>query len=139
MRWSALLAILLAALAGCARLQAIVKPSEPERATPTPPSPFPPPARPVPPPPTPPLTPQMSAEEERRLLEEAQRKIGETDRLLRQLEGRQMKPQQRETFLTAQSFLDQARKALAGQEYQRAANLATKARALSDDLAKMTE
>lgn len=138
MRWSALLVILLAALAGCARLQAIVKPSEPERATPAPP-PSPPPARPVPPPPTPPLTPQMSAEEERRLVEDAQRKIGETDRLLRQLEGRQMKPQQRETFLTAQSFLDQARKALAGQEYQRAANLATKARALSDDLAKMTE
>ena len=139
MRWSALLAILLVALAGCARLEAIVKPPEPERTTPTPPPPSPPPARPVPPPPPPPLTPQMSAEEERRLVEEAQRKIGETDRLLRQLEGRQMKPQQRETFLTAKSFLDQARKALAAREYQRAVNLATKARTLSDDLTTLTQ
>jgi hypothetical protein len=87
----------------------------------------------------PPLTPEISLEEEQRLVEEAQRKIGETDRLLRQLEQRQMKPDEREMFLTAQNFLDQARRALAGREYQRAANLASKARALSDDLAAVTK
>lgn len=70
---------------------------------------------------------------------DTQRKIGETDRLLRQLERREMKPEERELFLTAQNFLDQARRALATREYQRAANLASKAQALSDDLAAMTK
>jgi hypothetical protein len=83
--------------------------------------------------------PQMSVEEERRLTEEAQRKIGETDRLVQQLERRQMKPDEREMLQTVQNFLDQARRALAGGEYQRAANLAGKARALGDDLASMTK
>lgn len=141
MRRRTLLATLFLALSGCAKLEAIFKPPPPERPAPPAPAPSPPAARPpTPPAPAPPpLTPEMSAEEERRLREDAQRKIGETDRLLRQLEGRSMKPEQRETFLTVQSFLDQARKALAAREYQRAVNLATKARALSGDLATMTE
>lgn len=135
----ALLALLLLATAGCAKLEAIFKPAPPapERAAPA--APTPPPAARPPTPPPPPLTPQMPAEEERRLRDDAHRKIGEADRLLRQLEGRQMKPEHRETFLTARSFLDQARKALAAREYQRAVTLATKARALSDDLATMPE
>jgi len=81
----------------------------------------------------------MSAEEERRLREGAQRKLDETDRLLRQLDGRPLQPKERETFLLAQSFLDQARKALAAHEYERAANLAAKARTLTDDLAATTK
>ena len=136
MRPGALLAILLVALTGCARLQAVLGLPAPA------PAPAPPAASPAPPPavpPPPPLTPQLSAEEERRLREEAQGRIGETDRLLRQLEGRPMKPQEREAYLTAQRFLDQARKALEAREYQRAANLVGKARALGDDLAKTTK
>jgi len=82
----------------------------------------------------------MSAEEERRLREEVEGKIGETSHRLVQLvqryEGREMKPEERETFMTVQRFLEQARKALEAREYQRAATLAAKARALSDDLAK---
>ncbi len=50
-----------------------------------------------------------------------------------------MKPDEREMFLTAQDFLEQARRALAAREYQRAANLASKAHALSDDLAAVTK
>lgn len=136
MRRSACLAILLVGLSGCAKLQEYLKwPPWPERPAATTPASAPA-ARPMPPPP--PLTPQISLEEERRLMEDTQRKIGETDRLLHQLESRQMRPEERELFLAAQDFLDQARRALAAREYQRAANLAGKARALGDDLALVT-
>ncbi|MBI2460614.1 MAG: hypothetical protein HYV61_03690 [Candidatus Rokubacteria bacterium] len=151
MRRGALLACLLAVLSGCAVLRGAISPPPPAESglppaeQPTPPASAPPVpvVRPAAPPPAPPLTPQMSAEEERRLREEVEGKIGETGhrlvRLVQQLEGREMKPEERETFLTAQRFLEQARKALAAREYQRAANLAAKARALSDDLAKTTK
>lgn len=137
MRRDALVVILLVALSGCARLQGILStlpPAEqPAPATPVPPVPV---TRPTPPPP---LTPEMSTDKERQLLEEAQRKIGETDRLLRQLDGRPLKPQERETLLIAQRFLAEARKAIEAKEYQRAANLVGKAQALGDDLAKATK
>lgn len=135
MRRDALVAILLVALSGCARLQGILStlPPAEQPAPPAPPAPVP---RPTPPPP---LTPQMSADKERQLLEEAQRKIGETDRVLRQLDGRPLKPQERETLVIAQRFLAEARKAIEAKEYQRATNLVGKARALGDDLAKATK
>jgi hypothetical protein len=76
----------------------------------------------------------MPAEDERRLREETQKKLEETERLLRPFEIRPLPPRERETLLLAQSFLDQARKALAGHEYERAANLTSKARTLADDL-----
>lgn len=161
----ALLLLLLLALSGCAEVQAILSPPRrPAAAAPAPaptPSPSSPaaaaaPKRPVPPTPAPPspspapapapapsappappaaLTLQMSGEEERRLREDAQRKLEETDRVLQQLGRRPLKPRERETLLLAQSFLDQARKALAAEEYERAVNLATKARTLTDDVA----
>jgi hypothetical protein len=120
------LAVVLILLSGCAQIEAMFK------------RPAPPPERPMPST-LPPLRPQLSAEEEQRLSEDAKRKIGEVDRLLRELEGRQMKPQQQEMFLTAKDFLDQARSALGALDYQRAVNLASKARALSDDLAALTK
>ena len=49
-----------------------------------------------------------------------------------------MKPPQQEALRTAKSFLDQARSALDQRDYQRAANLASKARTLTDDLAAGT-
>ena len=124
------LAVVLILLSGCAQIEAIFK------------RPAPPPERPAPAatsPPSLPLRPQLSAEEEQRLAEDARRKIGEVDRLVRELEGRQMKPQQTEMFVTAKDFLDQARSALEARDYQRAVNLASKARALSDDLAALTK
>ncbi len=95
-----------------------------------------PPTSPSPSPTPPPLTPQVSPNEQRRLVEEARRKIDEAEPLLHQLEPRRMDQKEWETFLTAQGLIDQARKALGAGEYERAANLASKARALFDDLAK---
>jgi hypothetical protein len=71
----------------------------------------------------------------RKLREDAQRRIEEAERLLRQVEGRPLVPKDRETLVLAQSLVEQARKALGSEEYERAANLATKARTLADDLA----
>jgi len=129
MRRRVLLGVVLILLSGCAQIEAVFKPpaSPPERPAPSPS------------PPSPPLRPQLSPEEEQRLMEDATRKIGEVDRLLRELEGRQMKPQQKEMLLTARDFVDQARSALGARDYQRAANLASKAQALSDDLAAATK
>jgi hypothetical protein len=84
--------------------------------------------------PSPPLTASLPPAEVRRLQDEAQRAIDETERLLRQLDGRPLAPKDLETLRLAQGFIEQARKALGGQEYERAANLAAKARTLADDL-----
>jgi hypothetical protein len=70
----------------------------------------------------------------RRLQDEAVRDIEETDRRLRQLDGRPLPPKDLETLRLAQGLVEQARKALGGQEYERAANLAAKARTLADDI-----
>lgn len=130
-----LLTAVLILLSGCAQIEAIFKhPASPPERPPPATSPSPPATS-----PSPPLRPQLSAEEEQRLVENATRKIGEVDRLLRKLEARQMKPQQKETFFTAKDFLDQARSALGARDYQRAVNLAGKAQALGDDLAAATK
>jgi hypothetical protein len=87
-----------------------------------------------PPPPSPPLTASLPPAEVRRLRDDAQRRIEEAERLLRQLEGRPFAARDLETLQLAQSLVDQARKALGGEDYERAANLAAKARTLADDL-----
>ncbi len=102
-----------------------------------PPAPATPPAPPPaasPAPPSPPLTASLPPAEVRRLQEEAQRGIDDTERLLRQLESRPLAAKDLETLRLAQGLVEQARKALGGQEYERAANLAAKARTLADDL-----
>jgi hypothetical protein len=80
------------------------------------------------------LTASLPPAEVRRLQDEAHRRIEEAERLLRQLEGRPLAAKDLETLRLAQSLVEQARKALGGQEYERAANLAIKARTLADDL-----
>jgi hypothetical protein len=80
------------------------------------------------------LTASLPPAEVRRLQEEANRSIEETERLLRQLNGRPLAPKDLETLHLAQGLVEQARRALGGQEYERAANLAAKARTLADDL-----
>jgi len=130
-------------LSGCAGIEAIVKKPAAPAAPTTTASPSPPPA-PAPPrsgatSPSEPLRPQVSAEQEQRLLESTKQNIGDVARILGELEGRQMKPPQQEALRTAKNFLDQARSALDQRDYQRAANLATKARALTDDVAGATK
>ena len=70
----------------------------------------------------------------RRLRDDAQRRIDEAERLLRLIDGRAVDPKQGETLRLAQSLIEQARKALSAEDYERAANLAAKARTLADDL-----
>ncbi len=88
---------------------------------------------------TPPLRPELSAGEERKLIEEATRKIDDVERLFRELDGRRLKPPQQEVLLTAKNLLAEAKSALGARDYHRAANLASKARTLSDDLAAATK
>jgi flagellar basal body L-ring protein FlgH len=131
-------------LSGCAGIEAIVKKPAASAAPTTTASPSPPPAAPAPPrsgatSPSEPLRPQVSAEQEQRLVESTKQNIGDVARILGELEGRQMKPPQQEALQTAKNFLDQARSALDQRDYQRAANLATKARALTDDVAGATK
>jgi hypothetical protein len=118
----------LVAIVGCGQLEAVLKP----------PSRPPVPAVARAPQPSGPLRPELSAEEEQKFLDEARQRIGEVEKLLRELEGRQMNPPQLEALRASKSFLDQARTAMGQRDYQRAANLAGKARALGDDLATAT-
>ena len=85
------------------------------------------------------LRPEVPPAEEQRLLESTQQNIVDVARTLGELEGRALKPPQQEAWRTAKNFLDQARSALDQKDYQRAANLASKARALTDDLAGATK
>jgi len=89
--------------------------------------------------PQPPLRPELSPAEEQRLAEGARQNISDTSRVIAELEGRPLKPPQKEALQNAKSFLDQAQMALGQRDYPRAANLASKARALADDLAAMSK
>lgn len=131
----ALVALLL--LAGCsAQTDVIIKrpPDQPAVATPRAASPRPP-QQPL----QPPLRQELSPEEEQRLADGARQNIGDVARLIGELEGRSLRPPQKEALENAKTFLDQARTALGERDYPRAANLASKARALTDDLAKTSK
>ncbi len=139
--------ILLAALAlwllwGCATETVVQKPAVPAPTTTA--SPTPSPAATAPPkagqtPPAGALRPEVPAAEEQRLLESARQNIGDVSKTVAELEGRPLKAPQQETLKTAKNFLDQARSALDQRDYQRAANLASKARALTDDITGATK
>ncbi|PYN36412.1 MAG: hypothetical protein DME01_07720 [Candidatus Rokuibacteriota bacterium] len=142
MSWRILLpASALLLLSGCATETVATKPPAPTAPTTTA-SPTPPPAAPAPKSgatsPSGALRPEMPAAEEQRLLESTWQSIGDVTRAVGELEGRPMKPPQQEALRTAKNFLDQARSALDQRDYQRAANLASKARALTDDLTSAT-
>jgi len=131
LRSSILVAGSVVALFGCGHLEAVLKPAA---------------RAPVPvaragsaPQPTGSLRPELSAEEQQKSLDAARQRIGEVERLLRDLEGRQMSPPQLDALTASKNFLDQARVALGQRDYQRASNLAGKARALGDDLAATTK
>ena len=125
-------------LSGCAGNEAVVKkPTAPAAAPTTAASPATP--RPGATSPPGPLRPEVPPAEEQRLLDSTQQNIVDVARTLGELEGRALKPPQQESLRTAKNFLDQARGALDQKDYQRAANLAGKARALTDDLAAATK
>ena len=126
-------------LSGCASETVATKPAVPAAtASPTsPPAPASPPKSGASP--SGALRPEVPPAEEQRLLESARQNIGDVTRAVGELEGRPLKPPQQEALKTAKNFLDQARSALDQRDYQRAANLASKARALTDDLAGATK
>ena len=132
-------------LSGCGGTEAVVnKPATAPSAPPATASPSPPPATSPAPKsgatsPAGALRPELSAAEEQRLLESTRQSIGDVARLLGEVEGRPMKPPQQEALRTAKNFLDQARTALDQRDYQRAANLTSKARALTDGIAGATK
>jgi hypothetical protein len=82
------------------------------------------------------LSASLPPAEAQRLREDAERRIDASARLLQQVEGRPLTPRDREVLLLARSLVEQAKKALAAEEYERAATLATKAHALAGDLAR---
>ena len=105
------------------------------------------PAAPVPPPrtaaiprepnpPAPVLTPQASAEDEQRIKSQAERRIEGTERLVQKIDPSRLVREQRENYLTIQSFLVKAREALSTRDVQRAFTLADKAYLLADELSK---
>jgi hypothetical protein len=127
-------------LSGCAGAETVVKkpaaaPAPMATATPTPTPAVSTAPKPTTAQPAEPLRPEVSAAEEQKLLESTRQSIGDVARILGELEKRPMKPPQQEALRTARSFLDQARSALDQRDYPRAANLASKARALTDDVA----
>ena len=73
------------------------------------------------------------------MLDSTRQSIVDVSKAVAELEGRTLKPPQQENLKTAKNFLDQAKSALDQRDYQRAANLASKARALTDDLAGATK
>jgi hypothetical protein len=127
-------------LCGCAGNEAVVKkPAAPAAPPTTSASPAPGAPRPGATSPAGPLRPEVPPAQEQRLLDSTQQNIVDVARTLGELEGRALKPPQQESLRTAKNFLDQARSALDQKDYQRASNLAGKARALTDDLAASTK
>ena len=86
--------------------------------------------------PAPVLTPQASAEDEQRIKSQAERRIEGTERLVQKIDPSRLVREQRENYLTIQSFLVKAREALSTRDVQRAFTLADKAYLLADELSK---
>ena len=116
-------------------------PAAPAPAAPAPAAPLPPPPRTAaiprePNPPAPVLTPQASAEDEQRIKSQAERRIEGTERLVQKIDPSRLVREQRENYLTIQSFLVKAREALSTRDVQRAFTLADKAYLLADELSR---
>jgi len=124
----AVLSLLLAT--GCAQIQSIFAPSPP----PLPRSPRP--AQPERREPPPLLSPQVSPEQEGRLMDEANAKIQGAERTLQSIDTGKLANDQQETYQTIHSFLSQAREALSRKDFPQALNLAQKAQILSSELSK---
>jgi hypothetical protein len=124
-----------------AKEPAPTKPAAPPAREQPPPAPVPPPPRTAaiprePSPPAPVLAPQASAEEEQRMKSQAERRIEGTERLVQKIDPSRLAREQRENYLTIQSFLVKAREALSTRDVQRAFTLADKAFLLADELSK---
>ena len=116
--------------AGCTQLKDVFTPAKP------PPPSLPRPAQPERREPPPRLSPQVSSDQEERLIDEATSKIHGAERTLLSIDERKLTFDQQETFQTIQSFLTQAKAALSRKDFLKAINLAQKAQVLSDELSQ---
>jgi len=62
--------------------------------------------------------------------------LAATEANLKKIAGRELKPDQQQTLAQIREFMEQSRQAAASGDLERGQNLASKARLLSDDLAK---
>ena len=132
MAWRAIIVISCCLLtAGCGQIKNVFTPAKP-------PTPMPVPAQPErrEPPPLPRLAPQLSPEQEGRLVDEANAKIQGAEQALQAIDARKLATDQQETFQTIYAFIVQARAALSRKDFSRALNLAQKAQILSDELSQ---
>ena len=121
-------AIFLAVLmTGCAESKAL--PASPS----PPPSPS---AQKDTPPPSQLLSPQADQQQEDRLRRDAAARIERAEQIIKQIDQTKLAKQQQDTFSTIQSFLAKAREAISIKDFQRAYNLADKAKLLAEELAK---
>ncbi len=67
---------------------------------------------------------------------DAQTRIDETERLIRDIDRKKLLEQQEQNFQTIESFLGKAKDALSAQDLQRAFTLADKAYLLADELSR---
>lgn len=141
MRALARLLVLALLAAGCAEEKPVVRPpaAGPASATqPAPASSLPAPAakdRPVKkrlPPPA--LTPQVTGDEEQRLMREARTRIARVEERVAGLDAASLAEPDRELLGTIRTFLSRARVALAEKDFPRALNLAEKAGVLAGEL-----
>ncbi len=115
------LAIVLLAAGGCAALrERTAPPSAPSKPTTAPRV----------------LTPGVKQGEAARLEREVQSRIQETERLADTFDRAKLTPDQEATASTIRSFLERAKQSLARQDLAGASNLAEKAHALAEELAR---
>ena len=80
------------------------------------------------------LSPQL--EDEHHIQRQAQHRIEEAERLVRQIDQKKLVGDQQQNFRTIQSFVAKAKEALSVRDVQRAFTLADKARLLAEDLSR---
>jgi hypothetical protein len=94
----------------------------------------------VPPPPSPlppaVLSPQVGRADEDRLKRESGGRIQKVEEIIKQIDQNKLSKDQKDTFSTIQSFLTNAKEAIATQDFLRASNLADKAQVLAEELFK---
>ena len=80
------------------------------------------------------LSPQVGQANEDRLKQESSGRIQKAEEIIRQIDQKKMNKDQQDTFSTIQSFLANAKDAIAAKDFLRASNLADKAQILAEEL-----
>lgn len=82
------------------------------------------------------LSPQADQQQEDRLRRDAAARIEGAEQIIKQIDQTKLAKEKQDTFSTIQSFLAKAREAISIKDFQRAYNLADKAKHLAEELAK---